>query len=223
MNTSETTTNLLIALLKARKAFPKIKTDKVANTGKFSYNYASFPHILEECEPSLHANDLLVLQPLCRAAHANHVGVETRVVHVPSGEWMAETFDMPLDSGGSQGVGIAISYGRRYSFNAFMNIFPDDDVDGAAPGKKAKENTSRSPAMIAWNALPPKQQAELTTHAVAVIDYLNDDLPLEAVGYIDRKVPEPELQAALWSRFDSAQRSAMKAADAARRSNGGAR
>lgn len=224
MNRSESITELLAAMIAAKKEFPPIVKDRTAKVktksgAEYEYQYANLASILEIIQKPLHDHGLQVIQGVGKT-EGTSVCVETMLVHL-SGQFISEVASIPVVAMDPQATGSAITYCRRYGLTALLELAPDED-DDAARAKKGGKGTrtdpkSHSPAMIAWCALSEEKRKELSAHIGPMVDYLNDDLPLEAVGYLERKVPDQEEQVALWSQFDSVQRRAMKDAEAARR------
>ena len=108
------------SLAKARKTFKPLKQSGKAQFGKFH----TLKDIMDAVGKSLEDNDLLV------AFHLNH---ETKDVIVS---------EVKLDNNnkGPQGTGGAITYMRRYTLQALLNLMPDDatedDGDWVSTGKK---------------------------------------------------------------------------------------
>lgn len=67
------------------------------------------------------------------------VAVTTLLTH-KSGEWIESSLTLPCSKEDAQGVGSAITYGRRYSLAAMAGIAQeDDDGNAAVQGPSAKE------------------------------------------------------------------------------------
>lgn len=131
---------LIEALAKARKVFkPVIKS---ANNPFFKSKYADLAEVIDATKDGLSDNNLAVLQPPSFQREAGMVKILTILAH-SSNEWMKCTLEMPVSKSDAQGVGSAITYGRRYSYSAVLNVASEFDDDGnAASGKKgAKEET----------------------------------------------------------------------------------
>ena len=63
--------------------------------------------------------------------------VETVLAH-ESGEWISGELLLPLTKADAQGVGSAITYGRRYGLAAIVGIVADEDDDGNAASRNGK-------------------------------------------------------------------------------------
>lgn len=128
---------LIGALAKARKQFkPVVKTE---TNPFFKSKYADLANVIEATVDGLSDNGLAVLQPPAFEKPTGTVGILTLLAH-SSGEWIKAILDMPVAKGDAQGVGSAITYGRRYSYSAVLNVASElDDDANAASGKKNKD------------------------------------------------------------------------------------
>lgn len=153
MKTSANTENLVKALLKAQMEFPVIPKDKQGQLGNRKYMYADLPAVLDAVRPILHKNGLI----LQHGMEANgHSALSCRLSHV-SGEWQES--DLLLPTGiGSQDLGSAITYERRYTTCAMLGIATEDDDDGAAASaaKKATVPTHPNQAAPEGGTKPPQ-------------------------------------------------------------------
>lgn len=66
------------------------------------------------------------------------VAVTTILLH-KSGEWMRDTLSMPTGGNGAQGVGSALTYGKRYGLASILGIATEDD-DGQAASQRPPNN-----------------------------------------------------------------------------------
>lgn len=111
-----------------------------------------------------------------------------------------------------QNLGAVQTYLRRYLWVAALEIVEHDAVDSSEPQKPVQKATgARAVTVEAWDALDAESQQFLQKIADEATGYLNNGLPGEAVAYIKEQRLDADEQTALWSRFDSKQRSAMKA------------
>lgn len=75
---------------------------------------------------------------------AGHIGLETRLIHAESGQWISSMAVIPLPKNDPQGMGSAITYARRYSLCAMLGIVTeDDDGEGAKIGSKSASSQRR--------------------------------------------------------------------------------
>ena len=55
------------------------------------------------------------------------------VTHAESGQWQASLAVVPLPRADPQGVGISMTYIRRYALSAMLGIVTEEDTDGEFP------------------------------------------------------------------------------------------
>jgi len=144
MKTSDTIIEISKALLEVSKEMPAIKKNSTASIqtakAKFSYQYADLPHILELIKPVLEKNSIVVMQD-APSIDANHINIQTLVMHTVSGEWIKTIVTIPVEDNNKSelhGLGSAVTYGRRYALSAALNIASEEDTDGA--GSQPKGN-----------------------------------------------------------------------------------
>jgi hypothetical protein len=132
---------LALALAEAHKAFKPLK--KEVTNPFFKSKYADLAAVIEATYDGLSKNGLAIVQsPML---NGSSVTVTTMIVH-SSGQWMRADLVMPSDKMTAQGVGAAITYARRYSYQAFVSVAADVDDDGcAASGKDVKEVSMPKP------------------------------------------------------------------------------
>lgn len=127
--------HLIEALAKARKAFKPVL--KESSNPFFKSKYADLAAVIEATKEGLSANGLAVIQPPTYDRGTGTVQVFTLLAH-SSGEWIRTTLDMPVSKPDAQGVGSAITYGRRYSYSGILNVASEEDDDGNAASKRGK-------------------------------------------------------------------------------------
>jgi hypothetical protein len=209
VNTSPTIKELALALHKAQKNIKGAPKD--ATNPHFRSKYADLSSIIEAVKQPLLDQGIVFLQGV--SGVENGVAVETMLLHI-SGEWMSSTLEIPASKHDAQGYGSAITYGRRYGLQSLCGV-PSDDDDGNAATASAPKHTNV--ATDVWNTLKPSEQAELTGYAEAVIHELEHADPSAAVALLNSYNLDADRKVAIWSRFNSKERSAMKGA---RKANG---
>jgi hypothetical protein len=147
MRNSESLANISPALVKAINAIEGVK--KGAANPFFKSKYANLESVIEAAHDALSANGLAVMQgpgPM----DGNCITLTTRLVH-ESGEWIETDFSLPAGKMDPQAAGSAITYARRYSLMAMLNM-PAVDDDGEAsmprttkPGEPKNPNVSVTP------------------------------------------------------------------------------
>ncbi len=129
--------NIASALLEVQR---EIKNpSNTATNPFFKSKYAPLPDILNCIRPILTKNGILLIQNT-GSNEAGDVYIQTKLIHT-SGE-IIETDKLLLkpDKNTAQGIGSAITYGRRYQLTALLGISSEDDDDGnIASDKKSRK------------------------------------------------------------------------------------
>lgn len=126
-------TKVVGAFISAQSSLEKASKD--TENPFFKSKYADLNSIWLACQTALSENKLAAIQDV--TTNDNGVAVSTRIVH-ESGEWLeCGPLTVPLGKKDAQGVGSAITYGRRYGLSATLGIVADEDDDGNAAVKNA--------------------------------------------------------------------------------------
>lgn len=128
MQKSESIGNLSKALTAVQAALKPAVKD--SNNPFFKSKYADLNSVWDSCRQLLADNGLSVIQGNSVGLD-NTVIVETILAH-ESGEWIQSELSLPLAKHDPQGVGSAVTYGRRYGLAAAVGIVADVDDDGNA-------------------------------------------------------------------------------------------
>lgn len=129
MNMSDTISELATALAKAQGQIESASKEKANGAFSNSPKYADINALRDVIRKPLADNDLSIVQ-LARM-NGTYAEVETMLLH-KSGEFIAETLRMPSEKMTSHGVGSALTYCRRYSLSAMLNLAAEDDDGNAA-------------------------------------------------------------------------------------------
>lgn len=196
------------AFLKAQKEFgPALKT---STNPAFRSKYADLSACIEAVIDALHNNGFALTQRTEISDTADHVHVETTLLH-ESGEVLnLGALELPVTKKDAHGFGSALTYARRYSLLASMGIAPeDDDGNASINGKAATPAPKHSPTRGAFEALPKERQEVVLAVANAVVDRFNAD---DEIGAYDEYtgIEDADEKIALWSKLDSQVRSAIK-------------
>jgi hypothetical protein len=161
--------------------------------------YADLSSIMEACRDLLAANDLSIVQLPCNspAEAGPGVGLTTMIMH-KSGEWIQDTFFLPLsDEKGkstAQVAGSIITYARRYALAAMLGIVSDEDTDG----NDSKQKPASSNGSTKASDLTPPMPTDVMKkkfHKFGV-DYYGDSWDDERprlVTYItNKRQPKPD-------------------------------
>lgn len=126
---------------------------KNATNPHFKSKYADLNAIWDVCREPLAKNGLSIMQ-------GNSVGldgtiiVETILAH-ESGEWIQSELSMPLAKRDPQGVGSAVTYGRRYGLAAIVGIVADVDDDGNHASGHNSAPVQQAPRPVPQSATEP--------------------------------------------------------------------
>lgn len=122
------------ALAKAQPEFKTAAFDKV--NPHFKSPYASLTSVMAAVKEALSKNGLAISQSIIESA------VITKLIH-SSGECIETSVPLLVSKNDMQGLGSAITYGRRYGISALLGIVTDDDDDGNASMPEPKAPIAR--------------------------------------------------------------------------------
>ena len=127
LNASENLADLAAALCAVHGELnPAIKQ---ADNPFFKSQYVDLPGVWEAIRPLLAKNGLSVVQTF--TASADGPTIVTTLMH-KSGQWVSSELFLKPAKSDPQGVGSAITYGRRYALAAMVGVVADEDDDGNA-------------------------------------------------------------------------------------------
>lgn len=128
MRSSEQTSELVAALVKAQAAIKPPVKDRHVQAGSRRYSYADLATVIESVREPLGKSGLAVTQ--ATDLDGDTLRLVTRLAHI-SGQFLEAVY--PLPRGASpQELGSALTYARRYSICAILGIAAEDDDDGEA-------------------------------------------------------------------------------------------
>jgi hypothetical protein len=204
MKTSETIGKLSVALLTAQKAITFAAKD--ASNPFFKSKYADLPTVIDAVKPALNDAGIVFIQS-ATPSESGTLSLTTRLIH-ESGEWLEDTATAPLQKNDPQGYGSAITYLRRYSLAAITGLYQDDD-DGQAASQPEKSKPI-TPLTGAWEVMDEESQKFLQAIADDVIETFKVSTVKDTVEILNRNVLDNDEKSALWTRFDSKLRAAIK-------------
>lgn len=178
------------ALAAVQAQLPQIGKNAKADTGKYSYTYATLSDVSDAVFPLLSAHGLsFVCMPT--VTDDGSFVLHYQLLHT-SGGLLEGRYPLPLQ-GGPQAQGSAITYARRYVLTALVGVAPDDD-DGHAAQQATSQPRQRPDTgartlivdrLKAADVEPAAFAAWLkNTHGVAKVDDLDDELRMRVVKQV---------------------------------------
>lgn len=136
------TTSLLEALLAVQAEAPTLRKD--ATNPHFRSKYTPLDTLVETIGPILNKHGLVwVTMPTL--TEQGEPALMYRLIHAATDQNITGTMPLLLTKSDPQGMGSAITYARRYSLCAVLNLVADDDDDGnaASPSGASSAPTGR--------------------------------------------------------------------------------
>lgn len=133
----------------------------------FKSKYADLASVWDACRGPLSDNGLAVVQQT--EADDQGVLVTTTLAH-SSGQWMRSTLRLIPKETTPQGIGSAITYGRRYALAAAVGVAQIDDDGNAASGRQGNDQHLQ-PAPTSWT---PQDTKKANDFAKKVIQYVDE-------------------------------------------------
>ena len=125
------------ALAAVQSDLPDVHKAATADTGKFTYTYATLTDVNAAVLPVLAAAGLAWTCTL--TGDGTLLG---RLTHAGSGEHVDSVWPLP-STADPQALGSSITYGRRYLLCALVGVAPDEDDDGATAKHAAERRADR--------------------------------------------------------------------------------
>lgn len=101
-----------------------------ANNPFFKSKYAPLNEILNLVRPLLTQNGLFLTQNTGTDEISGKVFVQSQLLHVSGEAFSTDKLILTTDKNTPQGLGSAITYGRRYQLSALLGIASEEDDDG---------------------------------------------------------------------------------------------
>ena len=131
------------AMAEAQSKMPVIGFDASANaTRTRSYRYATLGAIIDAVRPILAEHGFSVIQQVVSSDDGTAVGVRTTLLHT-SGQYMTWKNVIKLDMNAhnvGQEAGKLITYLRRYSLAAALNLYADEDTDNSKDDRITRQD-----------------------------------------------------------------------------------
>lgn len=144
---SEQISKLAQALIKVQQHLQPATKD--ANNPFTKSKYATLNSVMDSCRDALLSNGIWLCQyPV--PAEPGYLGLVTKLTHAESGQWQSSLAVVPLPKQDPQGVGISMTYIRRYALSAMLGIVTEEDTDGEFASDKSnriqkRKNTVNGP------------------------------------------------------------------------------
>jgi hypothetical protein len=153
---------------------------------------------------------------LCGVVSFTKEAATLRIIDIEATDQQIE-FTSPMGSAALKGchevqnIGAVETYQRRYLYVTALEIVEHDALEAVAgkPEVPKLEKPQKSVAQDEFDRLSGEDQQMLRDIAMEVISYLTKENVEDAIDYIEAQ-ELGELKIALWSLFDSKQRSTMK-------------
>ena len=176
---SESITELAKALLQVQNEMAPATKDAV---NPFIKNrYATLNSVMESCRSALITHGIWLTQlpvPAPIELGPGHIALMTKLTHAESGQWQSSLTVIPLPKADPQGMGSAITYGRRYALTAMLGMITEDDDGGEAAKLSVKQTGSPG------TRTPRKQAGKSNVSAVQPPEEVSPMLPqLDGVTY----------------------------------------
>lgn len=149
---------------------------------------------------------------LCSVISFTKDYAELRIVDVDTGSCI--TFSSPMAEANLKGthpiqnLGAVETYSRRYLYVTALEIVEHDALD-ATTGSEAPKSAKPITKDV-FDGLSAEEQEMVNSFAMNAVLMLNKDDVAGAVEYINSLELDADWKTALWSQFDSKQRSAIK-------------
>ena len=125
------------ALVEAQAAMPSVGKD--AKNPHFNSEFTSLDHLIAETRPVLTKHGLAIKQAPTHIDGAP--ALETTIHHV-SGERETDVMLLLVSKNDMQGLGSAITYGKRYMWASVLGVSSESDDDGNASTAQAEQAAS---------------------------------------------------------------------------------
>jgi hypothetical protein len=207
MNSSTTIKELATALAKAQAEMKNPTFD--STNPHFRNKFASLSAVREAVTPILAKHGISITQfPKTGEGVA---GCVNRLMHA-SGEWIEEECLLPLDKNNAQGAGSCITYARRYSLQGIAGVVAEEDDDANAASAPGKPAPHKPVTVDVWDSLSEDAKKWLQEIADSVRAELDAKGGAAALKVLEEQGLDADHKVAIWSRFDSKERAAMKPA-----------
>lgn len=171
MKTSEKIGAIAAAIVKAQAEMPKLLAD--SDNPYYKSKYIALADLIKEVRPVLAKFGLAIIQGVSGDGE-KAVIITTRIIH-ESGEWIEESFTMPVVAKGSkeatpQDYGAAVTYARRYSLAGILGVASEEDDDANSISHPIERAAPQKPMQA------PVKQDELKALKDKLVEIMKDPL-----------------------------------------------
>lgn len=124
------------ALFDARQMFVKVKKGRV--NSHLNSKFANLDDVLAAIDPALTEIGVYYTQDQALDMERKTMTVETRFIHVETGQWVEYSFTLPIEKFSPQAGGSTNSYARRYALCTHLGLSTADD-DAHVATKNAQD------------------------------------------------------------------------------------
>jgi len=178
------------ALLSAQGALKPLV--KKTDNSYYGTRYAELADVIDASRPALEGAEIVLIQGAAASEDGCAVNIETMLLHAPSCEWVRTVLRLKPSKSDAQGIGGAITYGRRYSLQALLGLAAqgeDDDGNSADGHVQAPEHSStfevrktRVPTYINGEAKVSQGESEWVEGQLGQLQISDTDLGLAWVN-----------------------------------------
>ena len=123
----------------------------------FKSKYADVSECLKAALPALNDNGIALIQGSDWDSANKAFFVTTTLLHT-SGEWIASKLYVPITKHDAQGVGAAMTYGRRFLLSGMCALAQADDDGNSISLQKLEKGKAGVPRMAQLGASPNTKQ-----------------------------------------------------------------
>ena len=196
-------------LNKARLALQAKKLNKSGHNKFAGYQYFELGDFLPAVQ------EIFASLGLCGVV--SYTKDEAKLIITDTEEGTYITITSPMGSAALKGchevqnIGAVETYQRRYLWVTAMEIVEHDALDATTGAEQPK--SAKPVAKVTFDEMDSEAQKWLMGIADSVRNELNQKGPEAAVKLLEEQGLDPDHKVALWSLFDSKERSAMKTAN----------
>lgn len=170
------------AMVKAQAEMPTVAMDATGQVGNRKYKYATLGAVISATREVLAKYGFSVIQQVISNDTGDAVGIRTMILH-ESGQSMSwdAVVKIPLEGNPGQEAGKLITYLRRYSLAAALNLYADEDIDN----NTTKLQSGNGKGEVSKPATITIEQAGKVTNRDG-LSYL--EIPSERLSHMSRSI-----------------------------------